>query len=209
MRVESRGGEGWCNLQENRGGWGGVLREVSNKAARAAEETMAVARESIGLLQIGGIKGLAGKAPAESALRVPETVESAKDEEEAWEIRTTPWLERVSKTYPLKKDRPRTFITRKGRKVGVYAAAEQGGAYRFQLEDRPLNVLVLLAQAADRRLHDYVLPPKLLQDNWKKFSRNEGGVVIEMRNGINGAALVISENELPIQQYEGDYSALQ
>ena len=70
-------------------------------------------------------------------------------------------------------------------------------------------MLVLLAQAADRRLHDYVLPPKLLQENWKKFPRNETGVVIEMRNGANGAALVLPEKELPIQQYAGDYSALQ
>ena len=31
----------------------------------------------------------------------------------------------------------------------------------FTFEDRPLNVLVLLAQDKDRYLHDYVLPPKV------------------------------------------------
>jgi hypothetical protein len=68
---------------------------------------------------------------------------------------------------------------------------------------------VLLAQAADRRLHDYVLPPKVLQDTWKKFPRNEGHVVLELKNGANGAVLVLPENELSIRQYEGEYSALQ
>ena len=46
----------------------------------------------------------------------------------------------------------------------------------FLLEDRPVNVLVLLAQDKDRYLHDYVLPPKVIQDHWKKFARNNGGV---------------------------------
>jgi tryptophanyl-tRNA synthetase len=186
-----------------------VVRYGAEKATKTAEETMVQARGAVGLLQIDEVKSVATKELKDTALRVPETIANAKNEEEAWEIRTGPWLERVGKSYPLKKDRPRTFITRKGRKVGVYAAAEDAGVYRFRLEDRPLNVLVLLAQAADRRLHDYVLPPKVLQDYWKKFPRNENSVVVELKNGANGAVLMLPENEVPIQQYEGDYSALQ
>ena len=50
--------------------------------------------------------------------------------------------------------------------------------WRFVLEDRPVNVLVLLAEDKDRYLHDYVLPPKVLQDHWKKFERNM--VIVEI-----------------------------
>jgi hypothetical protein len=115
----------------------------------------------------------------------------------------------VNKTYPLKQDRPRTFITRKGRKVGLYAAAEENGTWRFLLEDRPVNVLVLLAQNQDRYLHDYVLPPKVIQALWKKFARNGNGVELVLKKNANGAFLAMPENELLIEQYEGDYSALQ
>jgi tryptophanyl-tRNA synthetase len=186
-----------------------VVRYGAEKATKTAEETMVQARSAVGLLQINEVKNVAARELKDTALRVPETIAGARNEEEAWEIRTGQWLERVSKTYPLKRDRPRTFITRKGRKVGVYAAAEANGAYIFRLEDRPLNVLVLLAQTTDRRLHDYVLPPKVLQDNWKKFSREKSGLIVELKNGASGATLVLPEGELPIQQFEGDYSALQ
>jgi tryptophanyl-tRNA synthetase len=186
-----------------------VIRYGAEKAAKTSEETMVRARSAVGLLQIDAVRSVAAKELNDPSLRVPETIASAKTEEEAWEIRTGPWLERVQKTYLLKKDRPRTFITRKGRKVGVYAAAENDGTYRFRLEDRPLNVLVLLAQGADRRLHDYVLPPKVLQDVWKKFPREENSVVVELRNGANGAALVLAEGEVPVEHFESEYSALQ
>jgi len=186
-----------------------VVRYGAEKAAKTAEETMVEARRAVGLLQIDAVRTVAAKELSDPALRVPETIAAAQNEEEAWEIRTGPWLERVGKTHPLKKDRRRTFITRKGRKVGVYAAAETSGAYIFHVEDRPLNVLVLLAEAADRRLHDYVLPPKVLQDYWKRFPREEGRVVVELRNGANGAALALAGDEVPVQKFESDYSALQ
>jgi tryptophanyl-tRNA synthetase len=181
----------------------------AQKATAAAEETMVAAREAIGLLRLGGVEKLAAQDSSTAALRVPEAIATAKNEDERWELRTADWLERVNKTYPLKKDRPRTFITRKGRKVGLYAAEEINGTWKFLLEDRPLNVLVLLAQDKDRNLHDYVLPPKVLQDHWKKFPRNDGGVEVTLKKTANMAVLVMPENELSIQQYLGDYSALQ
>jgi tryptophanyl-tRNA synthetase len=204
-----------------------TIRRGAGKATQAAEATMIAARQAVGLLQIEAV-GSATAKEAESGpnkfpflipgvpqdsdfvpLRVPETIAAAKDEEEAWGIRTAPWLERVSKTYPLKKDRPRTFITRKGRKVGVYAAGEANGICRFQVEDRPLNVLVLLAQTQDRRLHDYVLPPKVLQDTWKKFPREKGSVAIELKTLGQEFVLLLPDGVLPIEDYKGDYSALQ
>jgi hypothetical protein len=115
----------------------------------------------------------------------------------------------MNRTNPLKKDRSRTFITRRGRKVGLYTANEENGAWRFLVEDRPVNVLVLLAQDSDRYLRDYVLPPKVIQDHWKKFARNDGRVEIVLKTNTNGALLVMPENELSVEQYEGDYSALQ
>lgn len=181
----------------------------AKKAGAVAEETMVAVRQAIGLLKLGAVEKLAVQDAGAATLRVPESIANAKNDEERWELRTADWLERVNKTYPLKKDRPRTFITRKGRKVGVYAVAEQGGTWKFLLEDRPVNVLVLLAQGQDRCIYDYVLPPKILQDYWKKFFRNDGGVEIVLKNAASGAQLVTPEAELAIQQYKGDYSALQ
>jgi hypothetical protein len=66
-------------------------------------------------------------------------------------------------------------------------------------------VLVLLAEE-NGYLHDYVLPPKVVQNHWKSFARENGNVVVELKKG---ALLSTSAGEVSIQQYEGDYSALQ
>src|SRR4051812_31026849 len=186
-----------------------TIQHGAQKAIAAAEETMSAVRDAIGLLRLGAVAGLAAKEEDMGPIRVPEAITSAKNDDERWELRTTEWLERVNKTYPLKKDRPRTFITRKGRKVGLYAATEEQGGWKFILEDRPVNVLVLLAQDSNRYIHDYVLPPKVVQDHWKTFRRNGDGVEIVLKKNANGAFLIMPENEVSIEQYEGDYSALQ
>jgi tryptophanyl-tRNA synthetase len=186
-----------------------TIQYGAEKAIAAAEETMGAVRDAIGLLRLGAVAGLAAKEEATGAIRVPESIADAKNDDERWELLTAEWLERVNRSNPLKKDRPRTFITRRGRKVGLYAAKEEQGAWQFMLEDRPVNVLVLLAQDKDRYLHDFILPPKVIQDHWKKFARHEGNVEIVLKKGPNGVSLATGEGELPIQQYAGDYSALQ
>jgi hypothetical protein len=196
-------------LAQNPGKLRQTIQHGAQKAIAAAEETMTAARHAIGLLRLGAVEGLAAKEEAPAALRVPASIAEAKNDDERWELQTAEWLERVNKTYPLKKDRPRTFITRRGRKVGLYAAEENNGAWKFQLEDRPVNVLVLLAQDKDRYLRDYVLPPKVIQDYWKKFARYNGSVEIVLKMGANGLSLALPEDEAPIQQYASDYSALQ
>jgi Tryptophanyl-tRNA synthetase len=187
-----------------------TIQHGAQKAIVAAEETMSAVRDAIGLLRLGAVESLAAKEETTAAIRVPENIASAKNDDERWELRTAEWLERINRTYPLKKDRPRTFITRRGRKVGIRTASERAdGEWRFELPDRPLNVLVLLAQDKDRFLHDYVLPPKVLQDCWKKFLRHGESVEIVLKRNSSGAILAMPENELSIQQYKGDYSALQ
>jgi hypothetical protein len=186
-----------------------TIRYGTEKAIAAAEETMSAVRDAIGLLRLGAVAGLAAKEEATAAIRVPESIADAKNDDERWELRTAEWLERVNRTYPLKKDRSRTFITRRGRKVGLYAAAEENGTWRFLLEDRPVNVLVLLAQDKERYLHDYVLPPKVIQDHWKKFARNGGDVEINLKKTGNNVVLLAQEIDLPIQPYLADYSPLQ
>ena len=158
-----------------------TIQHGAQKAIAAAEETMSAVRDAIGLLRLGAVAGLAAKEEATAAIRVPESIADAKNDDERWELQTSEWLERVNRTNPLKKDRSRTFITRRGRKVGLYAANEENGAWRFLVEDRPVNVLVLLAQDSDRYLRDYVLPPKVIQDHWKKFARNDGRVEIVLK----------------------------
>jgi hypothetical protein len=186
-----------------------IIQHGGEKAGKTAEETMVGVRDAVGLLKIGAVERLAAIDESANLPRVPESIADAKTEEERWTIRTADWLERISTTYPLKKDRPRTFITRKGRKVGVYAAAENNGVYKFELEDRPLNVLVLLTQATDRSLCDFILPPKVLQDHWKQFPRHNGSVQIELHRSANGASLALPQGDLSVEQYKGDYSALQ
>ena len=93
--------------------------------------------------------------------------------------------------------------------MGLYAAAEENKTWRFLLEDRPVNVLVLLAQDKDRYLHDFILPPKVIQYHWKKFVRSEGNVEIVLKKVSNGISLATGEDDLPVQQYAGDFSALQ
>jgi tryptophanyl-tRNA synthetase len=188
-----------------------IIEEGNQKAHKAAEETMVMAREAIGLLRTVAMKDIASNEALELPLRVPESIANAKNDEEIWEIIATPWLERVSKTYPLKKDRPRTFITRRGRKVGVSAASECDSLWKFRLSDRPLNVLVLLAQDSERYLHDFILPPKLVQEQWKQFEREDGNVVIAVRKAGEDIVFVRGNHatDIPIQQYKGNYADLE
>jgi tryptophanyl-tRNA synthetase len=189
------------------------LREIidhgTKKARKAAEETMSAVREAVGLLQPGGVAGVVPAGTDALALRVPESITAAETEDEKWEIRTGGWLEQVGKTHPLRKDRLRTFITRRGRKVGVHTASEHQGTWTFHLEDRPVNVLALVAQDQDRYLRVYVLPPKIVQDHWKQFARSGDEIEITVKKNANGAALVLPGKDVPIQQYEGNYSALE
>lgn len=186
-----------------------LIQQGDQKACKLAEETMVMVREAVGLLRTTSVEDLAPRETAEDRLRVPEAAAAASSEEEKWEISTAPWLERVAKSHPLRKDRPRTFITRRGRKVVVQTAPEHEGMWKFRLNDRPLNVLVLLAQDKERYLHDFILPPKLVQDHWKQFEREDGHVVISVRKGPGGAALVLGGQDIPIQQFEGNYSDLE
>jgi tryptophanyl-tRNA synthetase len=187
-----------------------TIQHGAQKAIAAAEETMSTVRDAIGLLRLGAVAELAAKEEATGRLRVPEAVLSVQTSEERYQLRTADWLERVSKLYPLRRDKPWTFITRRGRKVGIHTARERGGRWTFQVRERALNVLVLLAQDEDLFLHDYVLPPKLLQDHWKHFERKDNNVIIEVQQTAGGDVVLSSNNgSVPIQQFEGDYSALQ
>lgn len=185
-----------------------IIQEGDEKACRAAEDTMAAARDAVGLLDLSSVKRLATEEAADAALRVSESIIHAKSDDERWQIRATPWLERISKTHRLEKDRPRTFITPRGRKVGVHTASEQGGVWKFRLKDRPLNVLVLLAQDKNRYLHDFVLPPKLISEHWKQFEREGGDVVIMIKRDGAKVSLLFDGNDLPIEQYQGNYAEL-
>jgi tryptophanyl-tRNA synthetase len=190
-----------------------TIQHGAQKAIAAAEETMSAVRDAIGLLRLGAVADLAAKEEA-TTLRVPESIASAHDEETRWELRTAGWLEKVGKNYPLRKDSRRIFITRKGRKVGLYAEPEKNGNWTFEPKDQSLNVLVLLAEAQDGYLHDYVLPPKVLQDCWKKFERERGAghstVVINVQKTADGLRLIVPNGEnIEIERYESDYSALQ
>jgi len=189
---------------------GQIIQAGARKATRVAEETMSMAREAVGLLAITAVGKVAAEQSIRPALlRAPESISKAKNENEQWELRAGLWLEKVSKSHPLKKDRQRTFITRRGRKVGVHTAAEAGGVWKFRLQDRPVNVLALIAQDKDRYLHDYILPPKVVQEHWKQFERSGEQVEITIKQGEHGAALVLNGSETPIREYEGNYAALE
>ncbi|HEY4679582.1 MAG TPA: tryptophan--tRNA ligase [Candidatus Angelobacter sp.] len=188
-----------------------VIRKGAQTAAKTAETTMKDVRSAIGLLPKASIKSLSHNAGDNFLLRVPASISRTHGDEQRWEIRSNLWLEKVQQYSLTKlKDKPRVFITRKNKKVGIYDAAESSsGEWVFGLKDQPLNVLVLLAQDRQRNLHDYVLPQAFLQEHWKQFERTDNTVEIHLRKIDDVASLLLKDQTLPIQQYEGDYSALQ
>jgi tryptophanyl-tRNA synthetase len=186
-----------------------TIRHGAEKATAAAEETMAGVRDAVGLLRLDAVPSIAAKEEATEGLRVPESVKQAANDQERQEIITNTWVKRVNAI--LKPDRPGIFITRNGRgsKAGVHAAAENNGTWEFRLEDRPINVLVLLAADSHGQIHDYVLPPRFLQDAWKQFERDGTVVRIRLMTSPKGTLLELADKHIPIQDYEGAYSPLQ
>ena len=195
-----------------------TVRYGAEKATKTAEETMAAAREAIGLLQIDAVK--TAQAPEkilwltkdEPSLRVPESAATASTDKQRREIIASAWAESVSRLHPLRKDKPDTFITRKGRRVGVHSARQDNnGNWEFSFPERTLNVLVLLAEENNGILSDYVLPPKFLQENGRFFEREDSGAGVTVRVSVkrdsDGASIRIKDTDLRIQK--GDYSPLQ
>jgi tryptophanyl-tRNA synthetase len=201
-------------LAQNPGKLRQTIQHGAQKATAAAEETMTAVRDAIGLLRLGAVAGLAAKEESAAALRVPGLAASAGSDKERREIITKSWVEQVSKTHLLKQDKPDTFISRKGRKVGVHTAQERdNGCWEFSFPERSLNVLVLLAEDPKGFLSDYVIPPKILQEHWKQFEREQGErgttVRINLKKDTGGPSILLEQSNLPVQQYLGDYSALQ
>jgi tryptophanyl-tRNA synthetase len=188
----------------------GIIEQGNRQARAAAEETMRRVRDAVGLFNLDSFQEHMPSQGGRERLRVPETATAAGAEGERREIIMADWVDRVGKNNPLRKDRPQVFITRKGRKVGVQTARPSDKAkWEFSFPDRPLNVLVLLAEE-DGRLHDYVLPPKVVQAHWKQFNRLDGAVVIQMTKSSSGEAqLTTGQGALSIQEFEGDYTELQ
>lgn len=185
-----------------------IIQQGNKKAAIAAEATMSAVREAIGFLKLDSVEKFAASPAGVQLVRVPESISAAKTEEEREDIRVDAWHEHVNKTHPLKKDKRGLYITQKSRKVGVHAAAEGSNGWEFTFKDRPVNVLVLLAEDKDRYLHPYILPPKFLQEHWKQFPR-EGDLVKVRSSRIDGAAVLeLAAGNVPIEEFAGDTSAL-
>lgn len=188
-----------------------IIRQGAGKAEGTAEETMGAVREAVGLLGFVSPQDHIFKEASEKRLLVPEQITKTSDPKEIWDIRVrqSGWLDKVNRLHPLKLDRPATFITSRGRKVGVHTASENNGIWEFLMRDRPLNVLVLLAEDKNRYLHDYVLPPKILQYHWKNLERKDGSIIVRVEKTANGISLCIAGEEFPIQEYAGNYAALE
>jgi tryptophanyl-tRNA synthetase len=191
-----------------------IIQKGAQKAGRVAEQTMAAVREAVGLLGIADTARVVVEQEASGRMRVPESALNASNEQERRDIVIDAWAEKMSKTHPLRKDRPQTFITRKGRKVGVHAArADQTGLWEFCLPKRPFNVLALLAEDDHGHVYEYVLPPKFIQKYWSQFPpapRGSGeSVLIQAQQTANGLAIVFKDTSVPIQEYTKNYSALE
>ena len=79
----------------------------------------------------------------------------------------------------------------------MHTATEDHGTWKFLVADRALNVLALLAQDHDRYLRDFILPPKLVQEHWKTFNRENGNVAIEVRASGKDVLLATSNGDVP------------
>jgi tryptophanyl-tRNA synthetase len=196
-------------LAQNPGRLMEIIEHGAQKATAAAEETMVAAREAVGLLQIGGVAGIAEKEVMSGAFRVPEEAKQATNDQERKEIIRNMWVRRVNAI--LKPDRPGVFITRNGRgtKAGVHTADENNGIWEFRLEDRPIQVVVLLAADSNGRIRDYILPPRFVQNVWKQFERDGSEVRIRLMTSPKGTLLELADKHIPIQEYEGAYLPLQ
>lgn len=186
-----------------------IVRQGDQQARDTAEETMRAVRDAVGLFSLEALEQHVPRQAIAERLRMPEDASTTTVNGDQAQLSTDLWIERVSRKHILRKDKPQTFISQRGRKVGVHTAPEANGEWDFRVQDRALNVLVLLAQDSERYLHDYVLPPKIVQEHWKAFERVNGNVVIRIRKSGEAIVLSTSKGEIPIQQYEGDYSALQ
>ncbi len=84
--------------------------------------------------------------------------------------------------------------------------------WTFSFPDRPLNVLVLLAEK-DGYVHDYVLPPKIVQSYWNEFERDkkESGDVlfVRLKKTDAGPSLLLKSTNVPVTFFESNYSELQ
>jgi tryptophanyl-tRNA synthetase len=191
-----------------------IVHQGAARAGRTAEETMIAAREAVGLLRIDAVRQVRSTDSKFTLLRVPDAAQSAKSDQERRDILIAAWVQSVSKSHPLRADdRPRTYITRKGRKVGVHTARQENDTWEFSFPDRPMNVLVLLAEDEKGFLHDYILPPKVLQGSWSQFERewSDGRKTVRISLAKSGSDPVVrlETSNLAVKQYEGDYSALQ
>jgi tryptophanyl-tRNA synthetase len=191
-----------------------IIQQGARKASAAAEETMTAVREAVGLLTIAGAEKVVAEQESAGRMKVPESAASASNEQERRDIVIDAWVAKVSKTNPLRKDRPRTFITRKGRKVGVHTTQKNAsGFWEFSFPARPLNVIVLLAEH-NGFVEDYVLPPKILQDYWNQFEREkyEGGETVRietLQESRDHMSIRLSKRFEPIDAYKANYSALE
>src|SRR5262245_49859090 len=70
-----------------------IIEHGAQKAAKAAEQTMTAAREAVGLLALKSVAGLAPKNVSTAPLRAPESITSAKSDDERWQLQTAGWLE--------------------------------------------------------------------------------------------------------------------
>jgi tryptophanyl-tRNA synthetase len=188
-----------------------TIQHGAQKAIAAAEETMSAVRDAIGLLRLDAVAELSAKGTTSNALRVQT---AGLGYEEQWEVRTKAWRERISRVLSLvlTQTAKMTFETRGKRRVGLHTASDQNGLWTFLLKDRHLDVLVLIGEDAEGVLHDYVLPPKLVNDlrsRWKKSMDAEKKVFLIVEKKTNGAILSLAGTETPIDQYESNYSSLQ
>jgi hypothetical protein len=170
---------------------------------------MSAVRDAIGLLRLGAVNSLVGENKNVGLLRV-QTV--GVGFEEQWEIRTKAWRDKMSKVYSITLDATAkmTFLTRGKRRVGIHTASDQDGNWIFLFQDRHLDVLVLLGEDAEGILHDYVLPPKLVQElrsRWKTLMDPKGRVSFTVRRTTNSA--ILSLGGIDIQQYQSNYEPLQ
>jgi hypothetical protein len=191
-----------------------IIQKGAQKATAVAEETMTAARKAVGLLGIADAANVVSEQERTGRMKVPESATRADNAQQRRDLVIDAWVEKVSKTTPLRKDRPRIFITRKGRKVGIDTVkVDPSGLWQFSFPKRPLNVITLLAEDADGFVHDHVLPPKFVQQYWSRFPSTQDGqaesVLIHARRTANGLAIVLEDSSVPIQEYTGNYSALE
>jgi len=151
-----------------------ILDLGAQRARDAAEESMRMVREAMGLSHdLGSMRPSARPALGAQSHVHPDLSYWDAERTERGNYLRQEWLQHLPSTIALQVLEHRVYRTATGKRVAVPTAREQAhapGEWVFLTRDKTYEILVLLCwRRAPNELIDFVIPQNVLQPIWKKF----------------------------------------